>query len=213
MIGLYIEINNDLAEARNLIKMSLELFHKVPEGAIETLYDEQNQPLFKRADLGKYLGIRTKGDNFKDFPSHCTRHRLEIEAAGLTAPLGRTKDLHDIFINLVKWLIKKGVERIQEEYQQAIAGRNNQIQEEYQQAIAGRNNRIQALEFTNEEHQQKILRLNKESDYVIKTRYVTRRGCFDNVLCFIKKNSGKGHPFDVNIGSLKHISDGSDFIT
>ena len=116
-------------------------------------------------------------------------------------------------VALVKWLIKKGVERIQEEYQQAIAGRNNQIQEEYQQAIAGRNNRIQALEFTNEEHQQKILRLNKESDYVIKTRYVTRRGCFDNVLCFIKKNSGKGHPFDVNIGSLKHISDGSDFIT
>ena len=99
---------------------------------------------------------------------------------------------------LVKWLTKKGVERIQEEYQQAIAGRNNQIQ---------------ALEFTNEEHQQKILRLNKEIDNLIKNRYVTRRGCFDNVLCFIKKNSGKGHPFDVNVGSLKHISDGSDFVT
>ena len=110
--------------------MSLELFHKVPAGAIETLFDEQNQPLFKRADLGKYLGIRTKGDNFKDFPSHYTRHRSEIEAAGLTAPLGRTKNLHDIFINLdgsiemavrskkpkavalVKWLTKKGIEKI-----------------------------------------------------------------------------------------------------
>ena len=43
--------------------MSLELFHKVPAGAIETLFDEQNQPLFKRADLGKHLGI----ENIKQF--------------------------------------------------------------------------------------------------------------------------------------------------
>ena len=68
------------------------------------------------------------------------------------------------------------------------------MQEEHQQAIAGRKNQIQALEFTSEEHEQKILRLNKEIDYLIKNRYVTRRGCFDNVLPFIKKNSGKGHP-------------------
>ena len=37
--------------------MSLDLFHKLPAGTIETLFNEQNQPLFKRADLGKYLGI------------------------------------------------------------------------------------------------------------------------------------------------------------
>ena len=37
--------------------MSLELFHKVPAGAIETLFNDQNQPLFKTGDLGKYLGI------------------------------------------------------------------------------------------------------------------------------------------------------------
>ena len=53
--------------------MSLELFHKVPAGAIETLFDEQNQPLFKRADLGKYLGIEDVKNNFKDFPSHYNR--------------------------------------------------------------------------------------------------------------------------------------------
>ena len=29
--------------------MSLELFNEVPAGAIETLFDEQIQPLFKRA--------------------------------------------------------------------------------------------------------------------------------------------------------------------
>ena len=58
--------------------MSLELFHKVPAGAIETLFDEQNQPLFKRADLGKYLGIEDIKNNFKDFPSHCNRSRSLI---------------------------------------------------------------------------------------------------------------------------------------
>ena len=36
---------------RTKINMSLELFHEVPAGAIEMLFDEQNQPLFKRADL------------------------------------------------------------------------------------------------------------------------------------------------------------------
>ena len=73
--------------------MSLELFQKVPAGAIETSFDDQNQPLFKRSDLGKYLGIRNIRDNFKEFSSHHARPRSEI-------PLGRTKNSHDIFISL-----------------------------------------------------------------------------------------------------------------
>ena len=52
------------------IKMGFELFQKVSAGAIETLFDEQNQPLFKRADLGKYLGIEDIRRNFKGFPLH-----------------------------------------------------------------------------------------------------------------------------------------------
>ena len=40
--------------------MSFELFHKVLAGAIEKRFDEQKQPLFKRAHLGKYLGIEMK---------------------------------------------------------------------------------------------------------------------------------------------------------
>ena len=58
---------NDLVGAQNLIKMSLEMFHKVTAGANETLFDGQSQPFFKRADLGKYLGISNRGDNFKEF--------------------------------------------------------------------------------------------------------------------------------------------------
>ena len=55
--------------------MSLELFHEVPVGAIEMLFDEHNQPLFKRADLGKYLSIENIKNKFKDFPLHYTRLR------------------------------------------------------------------------------------------------------------------------------------------
>ena len=35
--------------------MSLELFQKVPAGAIEALFDGQRQPRFRGADLGGYL--------------------------------------------------------------------------------------------------------------------------------------------------------------
>ena len=85
-------------------------------------------------------------------------------------------------VALVKWLTKKGKEKVQEEHQQPITVRDNQIQ---------------ALEATNEAHLQKILRLNEEIDDLIKNRHVARRGWFDNVLCFIKKNSKEAHPYYV----------------
>ena len=83
-------------------KMSLELFRKVPAGAIETLFDKQNQLLFKRTDLGKYLGIRNIRDNFKEFSSHHSCPKSEIGGAGVTDPRGRTKNSHDILLNLDK---------------------------------------------------------------------------------------------------------------
>ena len=98
-------------------------------------------------------------------------------------------------VRLVKWLTKKGIEKIQEDHQQAITGRDNQIQ---------------ALELTNEKHQQKILRLNEEIDDLIKNSLVARRGYFDNALCFIKKNSGEVHPY---IDSLKKIKNVLNFVT
>ena len=72
-------------------------------------------------------------------------------------------------------------------------------------------NRVQALKFTNEEerraYQQQILRLSEEHQQsleekeqeindLIANRHVACCGCFD-VLCFIKKNSGEGHPYYV----------------
>ena len=64
-------------------------------------------------------------------------------------------------------------------------------------AIEEKDNQIQALEFTNEKYQQKILRLNEETDDLIKNRHVPRRGYFNTVLYFIKKNSRKIHPYYV----------------
>ena len=73
----------------------------------------------------------------------------------------------------------------------------NKIKEEHQQAIEEKHNEVEALEFTNEKHQQKILRLDKEIDDLITNRHVPHCGCFDNVLCFIKKNSQETHPYYV----------------
>ena len=78
-------------EPEIIIKMKLELFHKVPAGAIGTLFDEQNQSLFKRADLGKYLGIRSIKDNFKEFSLHHAHPRSEIEGVSMIHTLGRAK--------------------------------------------------------------------------------------------------------------------------
>ena len=58
----------------------------------------------------------------------------------------------------------------------------NKIQEEDQQAITDRDNQMQT-------HKQIILRLNEEIDDLIENRHIARRGHFDNVLSFIKKNS------------------------
>ena len=61
------------------------------------------------------------------------------------------------------------------------------MKEEHQQAIEEKDNQIQA-------HQYKILKLDEEIDDLIKNRHVPRRGYFDNVLCFIKKNSKEVYP-------------------
>ena len=125
----------------------LFLFETVAAGAIETLFDDQNQPWFKRADLGRYLGILDIARNFKDIK---TTPRLEIMGQGQPLPRsgmrGGGKNPHDAFVNLdsaleiavrsrkpkvvalVKWLVKKGVEKLQEDHQKAIEERDTRIQ-------------------------------------------------------------------------------------
>ena len=65
--------------------MSLALFNAVPAGAIETVFDGQNQPWFKRVDLGRYLGI-VKFKNSMHIPSHFICKRQDIKGALPQAP-------------------------------------------------------------------------------------------------------------------------------
>ena len=62
-------------------------------------FDEQNQPLFNSADLGKYLGIDDIKNNFKDFSSYYTRPRSVLKGVGLTTSLVRIKNPYDILID------------------------------------------------------------------------------------------------------------------
>ena len=41
----------------NVRKMNVSLFSAVPAGAIKVLFDDQNQPWFKRAHVGRFLGL------------------------------------------------------------------------------------------------------------------------------------------------------------
>ena len=113
---------------------------------------------------------------------------------------------HDIFISLTSALyvtvnsrkdkgtalkkhILKGI------VPRGLDARIEESKGKHQQGITGRDNHIKALEFTKEKYQQKILRLNKEIDDLKANRQVARRVCFDNVLYFIKKNSGEVCPY------------------
>ena len=102
---------------------------------------------------------------------------------------------------MIKWLTKTGIEKIQEEHQQAITGRDNQIK---------------ALEFTNEKHQQKILKLNKKIDDLIKTGTYP---IVDILTTFCASSKRKAEKFthiklfDVNIGSLENIKNVLNFVT
>ena len=56
----------------------------------------------------------------------------------------------------------------------------------------------------------------KEINDLIENSHVAHRGCFENVLCFIKKIVKRlTHTtlFDVSTGSWKNISDGLNFVT
>ena len=49
------------------------------------------------------------------------------------------------------------------------------------------------------------MRLNEEINDLIANRHATRRGCFDNLLRFIKKNSGDVHPYYVIQSQYRHL--------
>ena len=179
--------------------MTSALFNAVPTGAIEVIFDINNQPWFKRADLGRYLGIIKIRDSFTNFQAEFLKRREEILGAGSTGSLGRYKNSTDIFLSidgaievavrskkpmaseLARWLARKGVEKIQEEHQLAIEEKDHQHQ--------------LAIENIDREHQQVVEEKDHEIEIcqnqivdLIENRHVPRIGKHDNILCAIQKN-------------------------
>ena len=77
------------------------MFNAVAIGAIEVLVDTQNQPWFKRADLGRYLGILKVRDSFTNFQAEYIKKREEIPGAGCrSGAYGGGFNPHDVFYNL-----------------------------------------------------------------------------------------------------------------
>ena len=177
--------------------MSLALFNAVPAGAIEVIFYINNQPWFKRADLGRYLGIIKIRDSFTNFQAEFLKRREEILGAGSTGSLGRYKNSTDIFLSidgaievavrskkpmaseLARWLARKGVEKIQEEHQLTIEGKDHQHQ--------------LAIEDMGREHQQVIEEKDDEIRDLVQNRHVPRIGKYDNILCAIDKNTPEEH--------------------
>ena len=90
------------------------------------------------------------------------------------------------------------------------------IQEDHQQGITGRDNQIQILECRNEEEHQEILRLNEKINDLIANSTSPAMDVL-TTCCVSSKRIGNKFThtmlFDVNIGSLKNISDGLNFVT
>ena len=183
---------------------------------IEVLVDREEQNWFKRAHVGKCLGLKhidtSVGGGGWGGLDKCempTRNDVKATLSG-TRGCYEPKDhqnktekflsVFEVIYIIIKSHKDKG-KALKKHILKDVVTREfdagiEEIQAKHQQAITYRDNQIKALEFTNEK-QQKILRLNKEIDDLIAKRHVACRGCFDNVLCFIKKNSEEVHPYYV----------------
>ena len=150
--------------------MSLVLFQNL--SCIETLFDEQNKPWFKRADLGRYLGIvnvRCLTISNGVLRPRCQINGSVVSNVGSNYTCERSKHSHDVFVNLdtaleicirskktkaialTKFLVNKGVERVVEEHQKAIEDKNK--------AISNKDLEIVLLNDDIEDQDQRILEL------------------------------------------------------
>ena len=192
----------------------LVLCEAVAAGPIETLFDRENKPGFKRADLGRYLGIVDIRHMFKGIK---TMPRLKIMGSVQNPSLGKSKNPHDAFVNLdsaleiavrsrkpkaaalVKWLSKKGVEKLQEKHQiqteekdAAIALLNDDLDDVGKQLVD--------LEHENHELQNEVERLQK---WYVPYLQDTRK---DNSMAVIQKNNGDEYPYVAICGQQGYMA-------
>ena len=124
--------------------MSVSIFNNVPAGAIEVLSDATGAPCFKRADLGRFLGLVDVKATYRD--TSTVSRKLLSNGVISPHPSQRQND-HDAFVSLdaaleivvrsrkpkavklVKWLTRKGVEKVTQDHQKAIEKKQREIDE------------------------------------------------------------------------------------
>ena len=166
--------------------MSRSLFNGVPAGAIEVISNAEGLLQFKRADLGRFLGLVDIRAAYRDVKT--TSRKLLIPHASDACP-PKDKNDQDAFIDLdgaleivvrskkpkavelVKWLTRKGVEKLVEDVRQ-LEYNNTGLQGE-----------IRAKD-------QEIERRQKEN-VELKQRYVDRCQDMskDNVVMIVRKHT------------------------
>ena len=205
--------------------MSRSLFNGVPAGAIEVISNAEGLLQFKRADLGRFLGLVDIRAAYRDVKT--TSRKLLIPHAS-DACLPKDKNDQDAFIDLdgaleivvrskkpkavelVKWLTRKGVEKLVEDHQKTIEEKQKTIDEKdmhialLSDDFLLEQKHARQLEFNNVGLQgeiramdQELHRKMKEVQDLIQNRYVPRKYPIDNVLCFVNKNSDERHQFYV----------------
>ena len=199
---------NDLVGARNLIKMPLLVQCSVVEsfnfneGKVQSVHVNGEECLVSRE---VYMAIGYEEENSKKAIQNLVPKKYKLRFGEVKPSLSRRDDI--FLLHKEKVLLKEPglycflsrckrdeAEPFMEWVVETVLPREAR---KLASAIDEKDNQIQALEFRNEEHQHKILGLNEETNDLIAHRHVARRGCFDNVQCFIKKNSGEVHPYYV----------------
>ena len=218
---------NDLLGARNLIKMPLLVQCSVVEsfnfngGKVQSVHVNGEECLVSRE---VYMAIGYEEENSKKAIQNLVPKKYKLRFGEVKPSLSRRDDI--FLLHKEKVLLKEpGLycfllrckkdegEPFMEWVVETVLPREAR---KLASAIDEKDNQIQALEFRNEEHQHKILGLNEEINDLIAHRHVARRGCFDNVQCFIKRIAERFTHitlFNVNIDSLKNISDCLNFAT
>ena len=187
------------------------LFNAVPAGAIETLFDCNNQPWFKQVDVGDFIGILNMSDTTSKFgcedkksrdeitlgstegsyilPKHAKPHDGFLSVNGITTVVinSRKPKAREVTAWLIQNVIPRGFNKIIEENLVAIENKDTQL--------ALLNDDLQARQYENVGLQGEVRAKNTEIDRghnqivnLIENRHVPRRDGIDTVLCPIVKN-------------------------
>ena len=214
LVSTYPQIKNDLAGVQNLTNMSLS----VQRLAIESFsFRGKNVRSLHVPGMGKYLvgidvsrAIGYADDNngkratkrhvpqkymmrFEDFMDTAERHvqsdvpqddAILLKESGIYCFLLRCK------MSKAKFFMESVVETVLPREVRKLAS----AIEEKDTTITLLTDDLRALEFTNEKHQQKILRRNKEIDGLIKNRNVTPSWIFWQRVVLHQKEWQRGPP-------------------